>query len=762
MPKPSIADLLQASGFKTFTAKEITRAISALDGNTGANADERDWDAIMASSNPLEAAEQALKVMYQDAGYLLRNAEQLVQNGYAYSQAELTYRQIYGRLGTSYSPAWSTGTVMEEYGKLSDSALAAEARSDALERLPVPVLTISNGTDGFTFGLSAAATLTASDGKSLGRFGAEATALSEQASLVSGALTPTSDAGRGGGKSSQYFSIGTANADIVDTSGVNGQIDYIQTGGGADSVASGAGDDVIYLGTGADTVTAGAGSDVIYLGINDAAGDTVVYTAPGETAAGIFVSGGSTLGMDILNNVAIGDVVDLWDVFSSTPTISTSLLASATANNVSLVRGSYNALAQTFITGSGATDDDYVLQWADGTSVHNVIIHDYGIYSPDMSVNAANDTITFFDITRPFMVSARYGGKRITITYNEPIVGPAEPQDFIIRGIGFYGEPIGAIIGTGNDSNKLFLEFEEEISPYSSIYMIRYISFAGSIESIGDLVGNKQTNQFLTSGIVYEDTSAPEIINVEYEGNSVFIYYNENIGGSAEAGDYTIVLANTNQVAATSASISGKVVTLTVALALPANSVVSVAYAASAGTANSIIDNATVPNAAVSQTLANNIASLQSNLAGLTVSGTSGIDRFSLAPGDTGVIINDFTTGSDDIKVKELNTPYVDGFYYGLSTPSTFTPSVIDKAMFFISGGGVGTADTAESAASYISTLGNWTVASGLKLSFVVVDDNSTGIFSYVSDGLFEIEASELTLMASISAITVQSDYLFG
>ena len=82
MPKPSIAELLKASGFTSFTPEVVTRAINALHGNVGANADERDWSAIMASGNPLAAAETALTTMYQDRSYLLRNADQLVQNGY--------------------------------------------------------------------------------------------------------------------------------------------------------------------------------------------------------------------------------------------------------------------------------------------------------------------------------------------------------------------------------------------------------------------------------------------------------------------------------------------------------------------------------------------------------------------------------------------------------------------------------------------------------------------------------------------------------
>ena len=263
MPKPSIAELLKASGFTSFTPEAITRAINALHGNVGANADERDWSAIMVAGNPLAAAETALTTMYQDRSYLLRNADQLVQNGYAYSQAEFTYRTLYARLGQSYSPAWSVGTVMEEYGRMSDRSVESRAQSDAFDLAPTPALTITSGADGFSLSLSIASMVKASDGTSLGRFNAGTTTLGDQSSVVSGTLTPTSDAGKPGAKSIQYFTIGTANADTVDTSGAGSQIDYIQTGGGGDTVTAGAGDDVVYLGAGDDVATGGDGDDEI-------------------------------------------------------------------------------------------------------------------------------------------------------------------------------------------------------------------------------------------------------------------------------------------------------------------------------------------------------------------------------------------------------------------------------------------------------------------------------------------------------------------
>jgi hypothetical protein len=60
MSKPSIAELLSASGYTDYTGELIDRAVDSLYANIGAGLDSRDWDAIMAAENPLEASENAL------------------------------------------------------------------------------------------------------------------------------------------------------------------------------------------------------------------------------------------------------------------------------------------------------------------------------------------------------------------------------------------------------------------------------------------------------------------------------------------------------------------------------------------------------------------------------------------------------------------------------------------------------------------------------------------------------------------------------
>ena len=112
MAKPSIAELLNASGYTTYTAELVQRAMFTLYGNVGANQDGRNWAAILQSNNPLEAAEAGLRAMYQDGAYLRSNTQHLEQSGYVAAQAEITYRQLAERLDYTYSsnqPAATTG-----------------------------------------------------------------------------------------------------------------------------------------------------------------------------------------------------------------------------------------------------------------------------------------------------------------------------------------------------------------------------------------------------------------------------------------------------------------------------------------------------------------------------------------------------------------------------------------------------------------------------------------------------------------------------
>ena len=164
--------------------------------------------------------------------------------------------------------------------------------------------------------------------------------------------------------------------------------------------------DFIYGFGGADTITGGAGADTLALGAADSAVDTVTYTASGETdnrTTGFFADGGSTSAMDVITEAAIGDKLKVWaGVLAGATTVSTSYLTDATTNKVAIVQGALDGSGN-FTAGAGGSNDDYIVQWADGTAVHSVVLKDYGTTAPTLTADetAGTLTITAPDTTPP-------------------------------------------------------------------------------------------------------------------------------------------------------------------------------------------------------------------------------------------------------------------------------------------------------------------------------------------------------------------------
>lgn len=542
-------------------------------------------------------------------------------------------------------------------------------------------------------------------------------------------------------------------SNVIDVSAETGVANgYTLVGhGGSDRITGGAGVDNITGGVGADTLTGGVGNDVF------------IYTASGETLSGAFTDGGSTAGMDVIADAALGDFIDLWDVFSAAPTIGSAYLTSAQANYVAVVRGSYVPAGQTFTSGSGVADNDYLLQWSDGTLIHGVILKDWGTSAPSLSVNPSGDQITFADVTAPTMVSASYSGTEVVITYSEPLSGTPEAYDYTLGGTMTYIR--SASLGSGANSNKVFLTLYNSASS-GSITSIAYNANSGTANSVQDVALNAAPTQTLASGaIAYGDFTAPSIVSAEYEGSTLTLYYSETLAGSVEVGDFTVSLSNSTQATISSGSISGKTVVLSTSSPLAANSITSLSYSATSGAANSIKDAASPANSAPDQTLSTGITSLFSALSGRSVSGTSGSDKFVMSVGDTGVSIGGFTSGTDKVNVDALETYNAGGFNFTFTGPGNSPAGIPEGTLTFASGGTSGAADTAAGAAAYLSTVAAWNsnnMPSGRSGYFVVVDDNSTGLFKFVSDGLNEIEVGELTLIATIGSQTVTSDYVFA
>ena len=356
-PAPSIAELLRASGHMVFEASLVARASATLYGNVGANLDERDWSAIMASADPLASAESALKGQWQDGAWLLRNAQYVTTIGYADYAPEITYRGMSQRLAYDYSPSWARGSRFEAMSLLSDAGLAAlvPPPADPLPTISVSytftatgaslvlshggqlTFSVSGGPLDVTSGTRALAptgaggavleglvTLThASGATGIGTFllvGSD-TALvrntytaanpARDRVIVLGAGNDTVGAGHGNdtvfGGDGEDNILGNQGNDLI--YGGNGA-DFIEGGQGADTLDAGAGNDRLWGGsTGTDRLTGAGGADQFRFGTTNAGvtitdfslaeGDTLAFASgltPGDTA---FATGGNATGVGL-------------------------------------------------------------------------------------------------------------------------------------------------------------------------------------------------------------------------------------------------------------------------------------------------------------------------------------------------------------------------------------------------------------------------------------------------------------------------------
>ena len=349
MSKPSIGELLLASGYTNITGELISQAISSLYGNIGAGLDSRDWSAIMASDNPLQASQQALIAMYQSATYLIDNANYLKDKGYSAAQIEYTNRQIYDRLEIDdYSPDWATGTWMEDVSLMTTADVKAQALADYQSSLPEPTLSIAVAVNGFNVTTSEAGTLSLSASGSLGSYAQGTHLLGEQASVKSGNLTLTADATGKTVTTTEYFSFGTSAGETIDTSGSGGQVDYIYAGAGNDTLIGGDGADTIIGGDGNDTITGGAGVDKLY----GSAGDDVFVIAALADIDGLaeLIDGGTHTTNDSIRF----DIAGSADISLANISNVEALTLNVGSNSLTMTTAQHNAF--TTIVASGGSD----------------------------------------------------------------------------------------------------------------------------------------------------------------------------------------------------------------------------------------------------------------------------------------------------------------------------------------------------------------------------------------------------------------------
>jgi hypothetical protein len=213
--------------------------------------------------------------------------------------------------------------------------------------------------------------------------GGQAT-LGEQAHAVSGTVSVTT--------STATTTTGTTGTTVTDSSGTVYTLGTASgdTFGGAHAWGFG-GNDTITGTTGSDTISGGAGADHIDLGV-DKVVDVLMY-GKGDTDTHVFTDGGSISATDLIVNAGLSDVIQAAaGTFTGTVTGHTTYLANATANNYAIVQGS--DVGGVFKAGTATTDDDYMIQWSDGTSVNSIVVENLGTTAPTLHVDPTTGTIT--------------------------------------------------------------------------------------------------------------------------------------------------------------------------------------------------------------------------------------------------------------------------------------------------------------------------------------------------------------------------------
>lgn len=145
------------------------------------------------------------------------------------------------------------------------------------------------------------------------------------------------------------------------------------------------GNDTITGTSGADAMWGGAGGDTLNL-VKDSQADVVYYDrfdAVGQT----FLDNGLTVEIDKIVNFGVGDSIRVASTLGATPVLHTTYLDGLNGeSDYAVVRGT-NADGH-FVAGSSAGDQDYMLQWMDGSNVNSVILAGFGTVAPLLEISS--------------------------------------------------------------------------------------------------------------------------------------------------------------------------------------------------------------------------------------------------------------------------------------------------------------------------------------------------------------------------------------
>jgi uncharacterized repeat protein (TIGR02059 family) len=395
-----------------------------------------------------------------------------------------------------------------------------------------------------------------------------------------------------------------------------GQIGAFTQGVMADAIQAGAAGGNLasivntYTGTTADTaITA---TDSGQLDPNSTADDTAVAqgnTAPVMSSAVVSADGNSIVVTYSETLTGTPEAVDYAVTLGSgTTTVTGATIGTgANANQVTLALGATvgggNTVSITY-TATAGTVNSIKDAAATANSAANQIL---GSVSNGSTV----------DLTPPAMSSAAVSadGLSIVVTYLENLTGTPEAGDYAVTMATGSTTVTGATIGSGANANQVTLTLSKVIDSTATASNLVYTASAGTANSIKDAAPalNSAVTQSLgtitNNSVVAWDATAPTMSSaaVSVDGRSIVVTYSEALTGTPEAGDYGLTLgAGTTTVtgATIGSGANANKVTLTLSNTIDSTSTASnLVYTATAGTANSIKDEAITPNNVATETL---------------------------------------------------------------------------------------------------------------------------------------------------------------
>jgi hypothetical protein len=96
-------------------------------------------------------------------------------------------------------------------------------------------------------------------------------------------------------------------------------------------------------------------------------------------------------------------------------------------------------------------------------------------------------------------------------------------------------------------------------------------------------------------------------------------------------------------------------------------------------------------------------------------------------------------------------------------TAVTSTLQTTAGKVYFLAGQAAGSADTAAAAAAAVTAGATWTLPASSATAFIViVDNNSSAVYSWTDATVAGVQETELTLIGTVEALLVSADIGFG